>query len=103
MSEENNQQKQAAAFASANLRLTSVAGQVGCITLLIVFIALFLGIYLDRVFGTRPVLLIIFVLGSAPLSLYLTYKIALRAIAKVNATKVVNETEQNAKGEKKGD
>lgn len=85
MVEDDNRQKQAQALATANLKLTTVAGQVGCLTLLIVFIALFLGIYLDRLLGTKPVFLIILVLGSAPISLFLTYKIAINAVRKANA------------------
>ncbi len=59
--------------------MVAVAGQVGCVTLLSVLIAVFLGLYLDRLFGTRPIILILLVLGSAPLSLFLTYLIAIRA------------------------
>jgi F0F1-type ATP synthase assembly protein I len=67
-----------------NLALYSVGGQVGCATLAIVLIALFAGIGLDRLLGTKPVFTIIFTLGSAPFSLFLTYKLAMRAVNSVN-------------------
>ena len=63
-----------------NLALYSVGGQVGCVTLIIVFAALFAGIGLDNLLGTKPVFTLILTLGSAPLSLFLTYKLAMRAV-----------------------
>ncbi len=101
MVEDDKRQKQAEAFANANLKLTAVAGQVGCLTLLIVFVALFLGLYLDRLLGTKPVFLIILVLGSAPLSLFLTYKIAINAARKANTS--IMKTEINEQQKEKGD
>lgn len=63
-----------------SLALYSVGGQVGCATLMIVFLALFVGIGLDKLLGTKPVFTIILILGSAPLSLFLTFKLAMRAV-----------------------
>ena len=63
-----------------NVALFSVGGQVGCATLLIVFLALFAGIGLDKLLGTKPLFTIILILGSAPLSLFLTFKLAMRAV-----------------------
>jgi hypothetical protein len=60
--------------------LFAVGGEVGCLTLLIVFAAVFGGLYLDKLFGTKPVLTILFVLGSAPLALALTFWVAMRAV-----------------------
>lgn len=104
MVEDDNRQKQAQALATANLKLTTVAGQVGCLTLLIVFLALFLGIYLDRLLGTKPIILIILVLGSAPISLYLTYRIAINAVRKANEPimKKENNDQQKERGEING-
>jgi F0F1-type ATP synthase assembly protein I len=67
-----------------NLAVYSVGGQVGCATLAIVLIALFAGIGLDKLLGTKPVFTIIFTLGSAPFSLFLTYKLAMRAVNSMN-------------------
>ena len=65
------------------MAMMSVGGQVGCITLLIVFVALFGGLALDRILGTKPVFTIILLLGSAPLALYLTFQVAMRSIKKM--------------------
>ena len=99
MNENDNKQKQVENFASANLQLASVAGQVGCLTLVIVFIGLVLGRYLDQLFGTKPVLLIIFVLGSGPIALFLTYKIAINATRKANLELKKQKEQQQEEGE----
>jgi len=66
-----------------NITLFSVGAQVGCVTLIIVFLALFVGIGLDKFLGTKPVFIILFTLGSAPLSIFITYKLAMRAVKSV--------------------
>ena len=63
-----------------SMAFVSVGGQVGCLTLVIVLVALFGGLALDRIFGTKPVFTIILLLGSAPLALYLTFWVAMRSI-----------------------
>ncbi len=72
--------------------LYSVGAEVGCATLIIVFAALFVGIGLDKLLGTKPVFIILFTLGSAPLSIFITYKLAMRAVK--SATPQVPETKQ---------
>ena len=67
--------------------LFAVGGEVGCLTLLIVFAAVFGGLYLDKLLGTKPVLTIIFVLGSAPLALALTFWVAMRAVKRYSPPK----------------
>jgi F0F1-type ATP synthase assembly protein I len=68
-----------------NLALFSVGGQVGCATLLVVFLALFLGIGLDKLLGTKPLFTIVLILGSAPLSLFLTFWLAMRAVKSLSS------------------
>ena len=64
--------------------MIALGGQIGCLTLVIVLVAAFGGIWLDRLLGTKPLLTIILILSAAPLSLYLTYLMSIRAIRKVN-------------------
>ncbi|NLG98025.1 MAG: AtpZ/AtpI family protein [Chloroflexi bacterium] len=52
-----------------NLTLAGAAGQVGCVTLLIVIAAALGGLWLDDTFQTRPVFTIILLLASIPVSL----------------------------------
>lgn len=79
--------------------MITVAGQVGCVTLLSILVALFLGLYLDRVLGTRPFILILLVLGSAPLSLLLTYYIAIRATRETGKPLKKQEDSEDTRGE----
>jgi len=58
----------------------ALGGQVGCITLLIVVVALIGGLWLDKQLDSKPVFTIILVVGSAPLSLFLTFWLAMRQI-----------------------
>ena len=75
-----------------NMALFSVGAQVGCVTLISVFLALFVGIGLDKLLGTKPVFIILFTLGSAPLSIFITYKLAMRTVK--SATPQVPEATQ---------
>ncbi|MCX8061820.1 MAG: AtpZ/AtpI family protein [Anaerolineales bacterium] len=83
MTQNDEHQKRSGFQATDSMTMVAVAGQVGCVTLLSVLLAVFLGLYLDRLLGTRPIILILLVLGSAPLSLLLTYYIAIRATRRV--------------------
>jgi F0F1-type ATP synthase assembly protein I len=66
-----------------NLTLASVAGQVGCLTLVIVVAALFGGLWLDRALQTRPLFTIVLVIGSMPVSLFIMYRVAMSAVARI--------------------
>ena len=63
-------------FTSAMLR---VALGVGCLTLIIIFASLFLGLWLDRTFDTLPLFTILFLIGSMPLSWVGVFKLVNRA------------------------
>jgi F0F1-type ATP synthase assembly protein I len=56
-----------------------VALQVGCLTLIIILGALILGLWLDRTLDTLPIFLIIFLVGSMPLSWVAVYFVVNRA------------------------
>jgi hypothetical protein len=69
---------------SNTMRFAGLGAQVGCLTLIIVLLSVFGGIWLDRVLGTKPTFTVILVLGSAPLSLVLTFWMAMRTIKDIN-------------------
>jgi F0F1-type ATP synthase assembly protein I len=69
-------------YAALSSQATKVGLQVGVLTLGIVLISVFGGLWLDKLFGTKPILTIILVLASAPLSLWLTVRVAKRAVYK---------------------
>jgi len=67
------------------LRMTlfGVIGQVGCLTLVIIAMALFAGLWLDNQFHTKPILTLILVLASVPVTLYLMFRIVLSIAPKI--------------------
>ncbi|MHB0989412.1 MAG: AtpZ/AtpI family protein [Bellilinea sp.] len=67
-----------------NLALASIAGQVGCLTLVIILGAVFLGLWLDSRLGTRPWWTIGLVLGSIPVSLVVMLFVVRLAVSKIN-------------------
>jgi F0F1-type ATP synthase assembly protein I len=69
-------------YSALSTQATIVGLQVGGLTLGIVLLSVFGGLWLDRLFGTKPWLTIILVLASAPLSLWLTVRVAKRAVNK---------------------
>jgi F0F1-type ATP synthase assembly protein I len=71
-------------YSALSSQATKVGLQVGGLTLGIVLLSVFGGLWLDRLFGTKPLLTIILVLASAPLSLGLTVWVAKRAVTKKN-------------------
>jgi len=66
-----------------NTILATVVGQVGCLTPLILLGALFAGLWLDRQFETKPLFTILFIVGSAPVSVFVLYRIVRMATAKL--------------------
>ena len=69
---------------ATNLGLAAVAGQAGCVTIIIVFTALFLGLWLDAQFGQRGPFTFILLVLSIPLSLYMMLRITLGAIQRIS-------------------
>ncbi len=62
--------------------LASVVGQVGCLVVFIVFIALGVGILLDKLLGTKALFTVVLMVGSVPVALYLVVRISLTAVAR---------------------
>ena len=58
-------------------------GQSGCLVVAIVLASVVGGILLDRALGTKPLLMLLFVLGSIPVTIYLLFRISMRAVASV--------------------
>jgi hypothetical protein len=67
-----------------NLGLAAIAGQAGCITLVIVFAALFIGLGLDSRFGQRGPFTFILICLSVPVSLFAMLRLTLSALARIN-------------------
>ncbi len=76
---------------SLTLALAGVAGQVGCVTLVIVVSALFIGLWLDRQFNTSPIFLATLLIGSVPITVIIMLWIVRSVTARMKpSTKVEN-------------
>ena len=82
-----------------NTILATVVGQVGCLTPLILLGALFAGLWLDRQFETKPLFTILFIVGSAPVSVFVLYRIFRMATAKLKTDNQDKKTEEDANRE----
>ena len=78
-----------------NTILTTVVGQVGCLTPVILLGALFAGLWLDRQFETKPLFTILFIVGSAPISVFVLYRIVRTATAKLKTDNQVKHSEED--------
>ena len=65
------------------IALAGLLGQVGCVTLIVVFAALGIGLWLDSQLDSRPVFTLILVLGSVPVTIYLMVRIVLTGMARI--------------------
>jgi F0F1-type ATP synthase assembly protein I len=71
---------------SFNMTLAAVLGQVGCLTPIILLGALFVGLWLDRQFDTKPLFTILFIVGSAPVSVVILYRVVKSATGRLKTT-----------------
>ncbi len=65
------------------MAMASIAGQVGCLTLFIIFVALFAGLWLDHLFGTKPLFTLILLIGSVPVTLFLMFRVVKAATDRI--------------------
>ena len=56
---------------------------VAGLTLVVIFLALFAGILLDKALNTKPLLTIIFVIASIPLTILLTLRVVKSATSRI--------------------
>jgi len=82
MSQKENQGKERFQYAM-NLTLASIAGQVGCLTLVIIFVALFAGLWLDNYLDTKPLFTIVLLIGSVPVTLFLMFRVVRVATSRI--------------------
>lgn len=65
------------------MALVSVLGFGGLITLGIVIVFLLGGLWLDSYIGTKPFFTMLLMLVSAPISIFVMYRVMMRSIAKI--------------------
>jgi hypothetical protein len=68
-----------------NTTVAVVAGQAGCLTLVIIFLALFAGLWIDQLFDSRPLFTILLMVGSAPVTFIVILWVVRRAAARIDS------------------
>jgi F0F1-type ATP synthase assembly protein I len=63
--------------------LIVVIGQVGCLTLAVILASVFGGLWLDNVFGTKPMFTLVLLFAGIPLSVFLMLSISRKALARL--------------------
>mgnify|MGYP003444386476 CR=1 FL=1 len=75
-----------------NTLLVVMIGQVGCLTLVIILASVFGGLWLDNMFGTKPVFTLVLLFAGIPLSVFLMLYVSRKSLARL---KEKFETEEN--------
>lgn len=82
------------------LAVAGLLGQVGCLTVAIVAVALLGGLWLDSQFDTRPIFTILLIAGSVPVTIYLMVRLVLGGMARIqpslNTAAVSTKDEEEA-------
>jgi ABC-type transport system involved in cytochrome c biogenesis permease subunit len=81
-----------------NITLAAVAGQVGCLTLVIVLVALFAGLWLDNQFQSKPLFTVLLTVASVPVTLVMMFWVVRKATArmKTNSEREVEKPQEDA-------
>jgi F0F1-type ATP synthase assembly protein I len=82
-----------------NMTIAVLAGQVGVLTLVIVLAAVFGGLALDKVLGTKPWATVGLLVLSLPVSLFLMIFIARKAVKRLKTSQTTKMQEEDAVGE----
>ena len=69
-----------------NLTLAAILGQVGCLTIFIVFLALFGGLWLDKYLGTKPMFTLGLLIVSVPVTIIIMIWVVKAGVAKFQKT-----------------
>ncbi len=74
-----------------NLALAAVAGQVGCVTLIIVVVALLGGLWLDNRFDTSPLFLALLLIASIPVTVVVMLWIVRSVTARIKPSSEIED------------
>jgi F0F1-type ATP synthase assembly protein I len=77
-----------------NLALAAVASQVGCVTIFIILVALFAGLWLDNRYDTRPIFMATLLLASVPVTVVIMLWIVRSVTSRIKSSSK-GETEES--------
>jgi hypothetical protein len=80
-----------------NWALLGLIGQVGCVTFVIILLVIFLGLWLDNQFGTRPFITFALVIGSIPVSIILMLFLVRKGVDQIKDSFVPGEKNMEEK------
>jgi F0F1-type ATP synthase assembly protein I len=63
--------------------LIVMVGQVGCLTLIIILASVFGGLWLDKIFNTKPVITLVLLLAGIPVSVFVMLALARRTLVRL--------------------
>ena len=101
MSDKDGQKNDRGQYA-LNMTLAAVAGQVGCLTLLVIIVTLFGGLWLDSWLGTKPLFTVLLLVGSIPVTIILMFWVVRKATAHIKPAGNV-ETNSIQEDEERGE
>ena len=78
-----------------NTLLIVMIGQVGCLTLIIILASVFAGLWLDNMFGTKPVITLVLLFAGIPISVFVMLFVARRTLARMKE-KAERDTETSS-------
>lgn len=84
-----------------NLAMAAIAGQSGCSTVIIVFAALFAGLFINSRLHTQPVFTLGLVLLSVPLGLFVMVRMVLSATAQIRTSSTPSKPDLSPPKEKR--
>ena len=66
-----------------NTLLIVMIGQVGCLTLVIILASVLGGLWLDKIFNTKPILTLVLLFAGIPVSVLVMISLARRTLARL--------------------
>lgn len=63
--------------------LIVMIGQVGCLTLVIILVSVLLGLWLDGMFGTKPVITLALLFAGIPVSVLVMLNVGRKTLARL--------------------
>jgi F0F1-type ATP synthase assembly protein I len=74
-----------------NTLLIVMIGQVGCLTLVVILVSVFLGLWLDGMFDTKPLFTLVLLFAGIPLSVILMLFVSRRTLARLKEENKIKE------------
>jgi F0F1-type ATP synthase assembly protein I len=76
-----------------NTLLIVLIGQMGCLTVVVIAISLAAGLWLDRLFNTKPIITLVLLLAGIPVSIVLMVLVGRRSVDRFKARQTPPDTQ----------